>query len=146
MHLAIPGAIGHFYHMQMALTKANKRTAYLSDAFHAEVVHWKNLILEMHSRPTYLAEIVHRLATDLGYTDASGLGAGGVWLNLNGDGQHYVWRLQWPHDIMDDLVSFANPKGRITNSDLELAALVLQESLFPLSPSQPAWCAYSVTS
>ena len=39
MHLAIPGAIGHFYHIQTALTKANKRTAYLSDTFHIEVVH-----------------------------------------------------------------------------------------------------------
>ena len=94
MHLAVPGAIGHFYYMQMALTKANKRTAYLSDAFHQEVTYWCSLIEEMKTRPTYLAEIVHRVATDMGYTDASGQGAGGVWLTPNSDGISYVWRLQ----------------------------------------------------
>ena len=94
---------------------------------------------EMKTRPTYLAEIVHRVATDMGYTDASGQGAGGVWLTPNSDGISYVWRLQWPNDIVEDLVSFKNPSGRITNSDLELAALVLQEATFPSISDQPAW-------
>ena len=78
MHLAIPVAIGHFYHIQMALTKANRRTAYLSKDFHRDVAHWRLLCSRMKQRPTYLAEIVQRLPTDLGYTDVSGSGAGGV--------------------------------------------------------------------
>ena len=93
MHLAIPGAIGHFYHIQMALTKANRRTAYLSKGFHQDIAHWRLLCSRMKHRPTYLAEIVQRLPTDLGYTDASGTGGGGVWLDPNVDGIHHVWRL-----------------------------------------------------
>ena len=86
----------------------------------------------MALRPTYIAEIVQRVPTDLGFTDASGQGAGGVWLNPNRDGRHYVWRLKWPADIIAALVSFNNPNGSVTNSDLELAALILQEATFPL--------------
>ena len=139
MHLAIPGAIGHFYHIQMALTKANRRTTYLSKDFHRDIAHWRLLCSRMKQRPTYLAEIVQRLPTDLGYTDASGIGGGGVWLNPNADGIHHVWRLKWPADIQADLVSFTNPAGRITNSDLELAALVLHESTFPTVCKSAAW-------
>ena len=77
MHLAVPGAIGHFYYMQRALTKANARTAYLSDGFHEEIRYWKALLKEMDVRPTFLASIVKRSPTDLGFTDASGVGGGG---------------------------------------------------------------------
>ena len=139
MHLAIPGAIGHFYHIQMALTKANRRTAYLSKDFHNDIAHWRLLCSRMKHRPTYLAEIVQRLPTDIGYTDASGLGGGGVWLNPNADGVHHVWRLPWPADIKADLVSLDNPSGHITNSDLELAALVLHEATFTTICNSSAW-------
>ena len=131
MHLAVPGAIGHFYYMQMALTKANTRTAYLSNGFHQEVCYWHALLKEMDMRPTFLASIVKRSPTDLGFTDASGIGGGGVWLDPNSDGASYMWRLLWPEDIAKDLVSLRNPHGRITNSDLELAALVLHEAIPP---------------
>ena len=43
MHLAIPGAIGYFYHIQMALTKANHRKAYLSNSFHHDISYWQHL-------------------------------------------------------------------------------------------------------
>ena len=54
-----------------------------------------------------------------------------MWLDPNGDDMHFVWRLQWPPDIQTDLISLDNPKGWITNSDLELAALVLHKDTFP---------------
>ena len=46
-----------------------------------------------------------------------------------------IWRVQWPSDITNNVVSDANPKG--TNSDLELAAVVLQEAVLEarLGPS-----------
>ena len=40
---------------------------------------------------------------------------------------------------MVDLVSNHNPHGRITNSDLELAALVLQEATFTFVSANPVW-------
>ena len=85
----------------------------------------------MQHLPTHLVEIVQRPPTDLGYIDALGSGGGGVWLNPDVDVIHHVWGLQWPAVIQADLVSFTNLSGRITNSDLELAALVLHEATFP---------------
>ena len=54
----------------------------------------------------------------VGYHDAAAEGAGGVW-------SPWVWRLEFPTDIAQDVVSLSNPNGSITNSDLELAAEVL---------------------
>ena len=46
-----------------------------------------------------------------------------------------MWNHPWPADIITDLVSSTNREGEITNSDLELAALVLHEAtlLFEIS-------------
>ena len=87
---------------------------------------WRQRCADVPIRPTFLAEIVQRLPTDISFADASGLGGGGVWIDPNEYGLNYVWRLPWPEDIRADLVSFDNPQGRITNSNLTLAALVLQ--------------------
>ena len=73
------------------------------------------------------------------FCDASGVGAVGLWIDPDGSGEKFVWRLQWPADIVADLVTWENPTGGITNSDLELAALLLQESCFPLACLQHAW-------
>ena len=70
--------------------------------------------------------MVCRLPTALGFYDASGIGAGGVWIDLDGTGKNFVWRLQWPYEIVKDLVTRENPARGITNLDLELAALLLQ--------------------
>jgi hypothetical protein len=40
-----------------------------------------------------------------------------------------LWRATFPKEISKNLVSFKNPKGRITNSDLELAAGVIQNDV-----------------
>ena len=39
-----------------------------------------------------------------------------------------VWRYPWPVDIIAGIVSSMNKEGTITNSDLEIAALVLHEA------------------
>ena len=64
IHLVILSTIGHFYYIQQALTQASQRRSYLSNNFHSDVSHWKQLCQSMKTRPTYLAEIVQRLATD----------------------------------------------------------------------------------
>jgi hypothetical protein len=40
-----------------------------------------------------------------------------------------LWRARFEPDIVNDLVSFANPTGNVTNSDLELAAAVVQNDI-----------------
>jgi hypothetical protein len=88
---------------------------------------------DIASRPTRIAEIVPLLPSALGYHDASGQGAGGVWFPSNdlnprlgsSQSQPLVWRLQWPKDVTDSLVSVQNPHGSISISDLELAGGLL---------------------
>ena len=55
---------------------------------------------------------------------------GGYGLIPNEDDINYVWQVKWTTNIVRQLVSFTNPGSTITNSDLELAALVLHEAAF----------------
>jgi hypothetical protein len=61
----------------------------------------------------------------IGIVDASSHGIGGVILGELSCVPPTVFRLQWPPDISNALVSFDNPRGSITNSDLEMAGLLL---------------------
>ena len=128
MHLAVPGAVGHLYHIQRALSQAGTDSAWLYPAFHHEITDWKMLADQKKNRPTHLANIVRHKPTHLGFCDASGLGAGGVWLDPSRSGKDLVRRHPCPADIIADLVSSTNREGTITNSNLELAALVLHEA------------------
>jgi hypothetical protein len=40
-----------------------------------------------------------------------------------------VWRVQWPKDVTYAVVPMTNPKGHLTNSDLEMAGVLLQEAM-----------------
>jgi hypothetical protein len=40
-----------------------------------------------------------------------------------------LWRAPFPKDVVQDLVSHSNPSGQITNSDLELAATIIQHDV-----------------
>jgi hypothetical protein len=81
------------------------------------------LIQQLLIRPTHVRELVQGDDDALGYCDASAAGAGGVWFTV--EGQPIVWRMQFPPDISEAVVSDDNPTGTITNSDLELAAVIL---------------------
>jgi hypothetical protein len=84
------------------------------------------LIGLLAARPTHCRELIVSDPGYLGYVDASKLGAGGVWLPGILFLLPIVWRVEWPQDIRDNVVSFANPTGTITNSDLEMAGMVIQ--------------------
>ena len=46
MHLAIPGAVGHFYNLQQSLTAAHhahRATAYVTSGFHSDLRFWCRL-------------------------------------------------------------------------------------------------------
>ena len=55
---------------------------------------WRDICKAMDTRPTYLAEIVHRDASDLGYCKASVIGVRGLWIDPNQDGMNRVWQVQ----------------------------------------------------
>ena len=51
-----------------------------------------------------------------------------MWINPTRTGQNLVWRHPLPPEIIASLVSLTNPQGTITNSDIEPAALILQDA------------------
>ena len=125
MHLAVSIAVDHLFHIQFALNQRGLERVWLSLSFHCELTHWKVLTLQLASRPTHLAEIFCQEPNHLGFCDASGLGTGGVWLDLSRTGQNLVWKIPLTPDIIASLVSLSNPRGTIKKSDIELAALNL---------------------
>ena len=75
--------------------------------------------------PTKCIELVNGWPGFVGVKDSSGHGVGGVVVGELKPVTPTVFRFPWPEDIKADLVSDKNPKGRITNSDLEMAGLVM---------------------
>jgi hypothetical protein len=87
------------------------------------------VIRDLARRPTHVSELTQHDLHYTGYCDASAFGAGGVWFGADRELTPLVWRVQWPQDITDAVVSFKNPNGKLTNSDLEMAGVVLREAV-----------------
>ena len=85
----------------------------------------RTFLRESVSRPTKCTALVQSWPDYIGITDASSFGAGGVVIGENKAVAPTVFRVQWPTDVTNDIVSFTNPSGRITNSDIEMAGLLL---------------------
>jgi hypothetical protein len=93
-------------------------------------VRW--VVQDLQNRPTNLREIVDTPVAVIGASDAAAAGMGGVIFTRakNNNKLHpLLWRTPFPSDIQKDLVSFSNPKGKITNSDLELAGTIGQHDV-----------------
>ena len=136
MSVALPGARNMFSQMQKALSDSPKTRVALTKGVHQALEDFRWMHKNISSRPTRIAELVPLLSSAIGDHDASGKGAGGVWfphesLDPRGDPTKVpshdplLWRLEWPQDIIDKLVTEKNPTGTITNSDLELAGGLL---------------------
>ena len=87
------------------------------------------LFKNIATRPTRIAELVPLNPSALGFHDASGTGAGGVWFPTPDlaprfpsicPGQPICWRYEWPQAIRQQLISDSNPHGSISINDLEL--------------------------
>jgi len=75
--------------------------------------------------PTQCKDLVAEWPDYIGIVDASSHGVGGVVIGELSSIPPTVFRLKWPVDISDALVSFENRSGTISNSDLEMAGLLL---------------------
>jgi hypothetical protein len=153
MSLAIPGSRGLFSLLQEALRhQANKRIR-LTRGVHDCLDDFRWLLKNLSSRPTRLFELVPQSEPELlGAGDACGKGMGGVWFPISKNidfrervsdggephgadstpllaGAPLVWRAEFPVAVMSKLVTTENPHGTITNSDLELAASILQKDI-----------------
>ena len=133
MTLAIPGARGLFSELQHAFKdRPAAHRLKLSKGVHDALDDFRLLFGDLARRPTRLYELVPLAPTLTGTHDASGHGAGGIWLpsdtavpRLHDNNHPIVWRMTFPTSVTTDLASFQNPRGPITNSDLELAGSLL---------------------
>jgi hypothetical protein len=157
MMLALPGARGLFSHLQVALQSNNNNSLCLHRGFHDALDDFRWLQKSLASRPTRLYKLVPQAPTIIGPHDASGFGAGGVWLPTSTTtpcatplltldpsspsgtlmtttvAPHapvpIVWRTKFPLQVERRLVTLSNPTGNINNSDLELAGGVLHDDV-----------------
>ena len=75
--------------------------------------------------PKKCRELVADCPDFIGINDTSGQGVRGIMVGENKACVLIVFRYEWPDDMKADLVSEDNPNGRITNSDLEMAGLLM---------------------
>jgi len=124
MSLAIPGSHHMFSILQNVLvSQPHAARLRLSPLVHATLTDWISLAATLMQRPTPITHLVPTAPTHVGTTDASKQGMGGVWFptSLSAGPPHpLIWRLPFSSSIQKDLVSFHNPRGSLTNSDLEL--------------------------
>ena len=83
------------------------------------------ILRESTTPPTQCCKLVVGWPNFVGVVDTSSHGVGGVIFRELSECPPTVFRIQWPPDITAKVVSVANPKGLITNSDLEHAGLVI---------------------
>jgi hypothetical protein len=153
MAIAIPGSHGMFSLLQEALRRQADKRLRLSRGVHDCLDDFRWLFANLSERPTRLYELVPQPEPVLlGAGDACGRGMGGVWfpvandLSVRGrDGAELrgadsaplsvssraplVWRAEFPPEVVRRLITTANPTGTITNSDLELAATIVQRDV-----------------
>ncbi|MGL4807582.1 MAG: hypothetical protein ACRC4O_02450, partial [Giesbergeria sp.] len=125
--VAIPGSAGLFSALQWVQNKAGVNRVRINSFVRSNVDTFARLAASLCTRPTHLAELVPELPLLLGATDAARHGMGGIYFDHTGCG-HY-WRLPFPADIQDALITADNPSGHITNSDLEYAAVLAQHDV-----------------
>jgi hypothetical protein len=85
----------------------------------------RTLLRESTKDPTRCSQLIQGWPDFIGFVDASRHGAGGVIIGELSPCTPTVFRWQWPPDVASDIKTFENPEGRISNSDLEMAGLVL---------------------
>ena len=129
MSIAIPGSRGLFSVLQEALRHMEKDRPRIRITRQVQdfLEDFRYLAKDIASRPTRIAELVPADIPDtIGACDAAGTGMGGVHFFVNDKGEMVplLWRKPFSASIRRRLVSFNNPTGDITNSDLEAVAYV----------------------
>ena len=145
MALALPGARVLFSQIQEAFCHVKGKIVTLSTGIHEALSDFRLLADDVANRLTRMYELVPLRPTMDGYHDASVYMCIGVVLPgptdiprslppqysaaqplPNPNGEHPIlWRMPFPKDILDSLVSWTNPRGSANNSELELTGGVV---------------------
>jgi len=102
------------------------RTVQLNSDTKQALIDWTTLLEMANRQPTLYADLVPAPANYGGYCNASRNSAGRVWFGLDRQLPPIIWRLEFPKEIQQQLISQDNPCGNISNLDLEMVRLILQ--------------------
>jgi hypothetical protein len=116
----VPGSRGMLSPLQEALKKP-KPFIPLSTVLKQCLQCWIPVVRHMKQHPTSVMLLIKTPPEHIGYSDACGIGAGGVWTSGTKGLNPVVWQVEWIAEVKD---AFA--KGILTINDLELAGLVLE--------------------
>ncbi len=83
------------------------------------------ILWELTSRPAHCPELMAGWPDFVGVVKASSHGVGGITIGKLFECPPTVFCLQWPPEITASIITESNLTGTLTNSDLELAGLVL---------------------
>jgi hypothetical protein len=128
MATAIRGASYLFSILQHVLVdQPNTSRLRLPPLVKSSLADWQLLARSLAVYPVPITSLVPRAPSYVAAVDASGQGCGGIILptRLSPVTTPLAFRWPFPLHIVQQLVSASNPSGTITNSDLELAAIVL---------------------
>ena len=130
----IPGSEGQFSLLQAALAQGSDGRVRVSKAVKQQLHTFLDLL--DNPQPTLFEELVPGHPTHIGACDAAKSGAGGVWFpyasqtnQSDYEGEPLVWRLPFPEEVQNEMVSWNNPRSRITNLDMETAGTILHQEL-----------------
>jgi len=117
----------------------------LNQATRQALQDWIVMLPMALKNPTPCADLLPAPADYGGFCNASKEGAGGVWIGLGKSLPPVVWHVKFPPEIQAELVSHTNPRGKISNSDLEMLGLFFQwlvlEKFVDLAHAHVAiWC------
>ncbi len=127
MAMAVRGASYLFSILQHVLVdQPNASRVRLNPLVHAALADWCHLAATLATNPVPITTLVPRAPSYVGAVDASQQGLVGFWISsrFGHHPQPTAFRHPFPPNIQAQLVSHSNPMGHITNSDLELSALV----------------------
>jgi hypothetical protein len=85
----------------------------------------QTLLRKKTLEPTKCRELICGWPDYVGIIDASGHGIGGVIFGETSACIPTVFRWEWPKDIKNNIKTLQNPNGKILNSDLEMAGLLM---------------------
>jgi hypothetical protein len=123
--VGLPGSEGQFSLLQAALQQSHDGRVKIDDTTRAQLQTIEDLLDD--SQPTRIEELIPGDPIHLGACDAAKAGMGGVWFTH--DGQPLVWREPFPVSVQANVVSFENPTGTVTNSDLELVGTIVHQAV-----------------
>lgn len=122
MSLGMPGSTGLFSALQLGLKELEPHRVHITCFIRESLDDFEHIAMDLATRPTRLAEIVPEEPTLIQAIDAAKAGMGGVIFTRNHP--PILWHEPFPQWAQAQVVSWSNPTGKLTNSDLEQAAIL----------------------